>query len=75
MKYISLSILALLLLGGCASKPEPEPKPQPPVVVAVVEKPKPVVYQAPVKKGVVPPLPKREEDIDVDSVVDIAMGD
>lgn len=70
MKQIALSISALLLWGGCSAKPEPEPQP----VMVKVEKPKPV-YQAPRKKGKVPPLPKREEDIDVDSAVDSAMGD
>ncbi len=62
-----LSITALMLLGGCATK-EPEPV----LVVAEVEKPKPV-YVAP-KRGKVPPLPKREKDIDVDSAVDNAMA-
>ncbi|SFV50998.1 hypothetical protein MNB_SV-6-1056 [hydrothermal vent metagenome] len=68
LKYTLFSIVALLIFGGCASKPEPKP------VVVEVEKPKPV-YVAPkrVKRGKVPPLPKREEDIDVDAAVDSAM--
>jgi len=76
LKYTILSITALLIFGGCASKPEPEPEPEPkPVVAKIVKpkrKPKPV-YVAP-RKGKVPPLPKREEDIDVDAAVDAAMG-
>ncbi len=72
MKYIILSISALLFLGGCSAKIEPEPELEP--VVVKEPKPKPV-YHAPRKKGKVPPLPKREEDIDVDSAVDSAMGD
>lgn len=75
MKYIFLMIVTLFVFSGCSSKQEPTPKVEPePAVVAKVETPKPV-YHAPRKKGVVPPLPKREEDIDVDSAVDSAMGD
>lgn len=66
LRYMILSITALVIFGGCASKPEPEP------VVVEVEKPKPI-YVAP-RRGKVPPLPKREEDIDVDAAVDSAMG-
>jgi len=67
LKYLLSGIVALLLFSGCASKPEPEP------VIVEVEKPKPV-YVAP-RRGKVPPLPKREEDIDVDAAVDNAMAD
>lgn len=76
MKYIFLMIVTLFVFSGCSSKQEPTPKvePEPKPVVAKVEKPKPV-YHASRKKGVVPPLPKRETDIDVDSAVDSAMGD
>ncbi len=71
MKMIILGISALLMLGGCVGQPKPQPQPKP--VVKPVEKPKPV-YKAPRKKGEVPPLPEREVDLDMDSMVDQAMA-
>ena len=68
LKYTILSITALLIFGGCASKPEPEP------VVEKIVKPKPKPAYVTPRRGKVPPLPKREEDIDVDAAVDAAMG-
>jgi hypothetical protein len=70
MRYILMTIFAMLMFVGCSTKQAPKPV----VVVDEVEKPKPI-YHAPRKRGVVPPLPKREEDIDVDSAVDSAMDD
>jgi len=77
MKYIFLMIAAVFVFSGCSSKQEPTPKEAKPEVVEPkkVEQPKPKpVYHASHKKGVVPPLPKREEDIDVDKAVDSIMG-
>jgi len=76
MRYSIVAIAALLMFSGCVGmqKPAPEPKP----VVKKVEKPKPkpkrksVVRHKKPKKGKVPPLPKREVDVDLDSMVDQA---
>ncbi len=71
MKYIISGLSVLLMLTGCVGvlEPKPEPKPEPKLVVE--KKP---VYHAPKRNRVVPPLPEREVDIDVDSAVDSAMG-
>ena len=76
VKYIVLGISAILMLGGCVGQPRPKPEP----VVKKVEqpKPKPKRKSAPVrhyKKGEVPPLPKREVDVDMDSMVDQASAE
>ena len=70
MKYIILGISALLMLGGCVGQPKPQPRP----IVKEVEEPKPA-YQAPRKRGEVPPLPEREVDVDMDNMVDQAMAE
>ena len=70
MKYIAMSVFAIVILAGCVGEPRPRPQP----VVKKVEKPKP----APVKhykKGEVPPLPEREVDVDLDNVVDQAAAE
>jgi len=76
VKYIVLGISTLLMLGGCVGQPKPLPKPQPKPVVKEVKKPKPV-YHAPRKRkhGKVPPLPEREVDVNMDSMVDQAMDE
>ena len=71
MKYIILGISALLMLGGCVGQPKPQLQPKP--IVKEVKKPKPV-YKAPRKHRKVPPLPEREVDVDMDSMVDQAMA-
>jgi outer membrane biosynthesis protein TonB len=76
MKYIILGVAALLMLGGCVGEPRPMPKPKP----VVKEEPKPKPKPKPVrakrhKKGVVPPLPKREVDVDLDNIVDQAAAE
>ncbi len=75
VKYIVLGISALLMLGGCVGQPKPQPQPKPVVVEKKVVKKKPVYKKkAPRKHGEVPPLPKREVDVDMDSMVDQAMA-
>jgi len=73
VKYITLGVSTLLMLGGCVGQPKPLPAPAP--VVKKVKKPKPVAKPRHIKKGKVPPLPEREVDIDVDRMVDQAMGE
>ena len=75
MKYIVLGISALLMLGGCVGQPKPQPKPKPVVVEKKVVKKKPVYRKAPRNRGEVPPLPEREVDVDMDSMVDMAMAE
>jgi len=74
VKYIILGISTLLMLGGCVGQPKPLPKPQPKPIVKKVKKPK-TVHRAPRKHGKVPPLPEREVDVDMDSIVDQAMSE
>ena len=71
IKYSILGLLALLMLGGCVGQPKPKLQPKP---VMEAEKPKPVQPRR-LKKGEVPPLPKREVDVDMDSMVDQAAAE
>ena len=72
MKYMILGATALLLLSGCVGQPRPMPQPKP--VVKKVEKPKPKPVRH-YQKGEVPPLPEREVDVDLDSMVDQAAAE
>jgi len=72
IKYVGLSLSALIMLGGCVGQPKPRVQPKP---VVKVEQPKPAVQPRRLKKGEVPPLPEREVDVDMDSMVDQAAAE
>jgi hypothetical protein len=72
MKYIVLSVTVLLMFGGCAGMMKAKPESKPVVKKVVEPKPAPASGQRKLKKGEVPPLPEREVDVDMDSMVDQA---